>query len=124
MTRVISNRSAARKRTCPACLSPVIARTVFTVKRSRRRGWGARRRLIASDISARGMSDGFQFTPQQREHFAEEVYAGRKINAIRQLRELSGLDLKESKEVIDGLEAELRAAHPDRFAARTSNAAS
>jgi len=56
-----------------------------------------------------------ELTPEQREAFAEALYAGRKIDAIKQLRELSGLGLKESKEIIERLEAELRAAHPERF---------
>jgi hypothetical protein len=56
-------------------------------------------------------------TPEQRQAFAEALYAGRKIEAIKQLRELSGLGLKQSKEIIERLEAELRAAHPERFAA-------
>ena len=55
-------------------------------------------------------------TPEQRQAFAEALYAGRKIEAIKQLRELSGLGLKESKEVIERIEADLRAAHPERFA--------
>lgn len=59
----------------------------------------------------------FDLTPEQRQAFAEAVYAGNKIAAIKQLRELSGLGLKESKEIIERLETELRVAHPERFAA-------
>lgn len=55
-------------------------------------------------------------TPEQRHAFADALYAGKKIEAIKQLRQFSGLDLKESKDIIDALEAELRAAHPERFA--------
>jgi len=61
-----------------------------------------------------------QLTPEQRQSFAEALYAGRKIEAIKQLREVSGLGLKESKDIIDKLETELRAAHPERFTARAS----
>jgi rhodanese-related sulfurtransferase len=50
-----------------------------------------------------------QLTPEQRQAFADALYAGRKIEAIKQLRELSGLGLKDSKEIIDRLEAALRA---------------
>ena len=57
-----------------------------------------------------------QLTPEQRQAFADALHAGRKIEAIKQLRELSGLGLKEAKEIIDRLEAELRAAQPERFA--------
>ncbi len=56
-------------------------------------------------------------TPEQRQAFAQALYAGNKIEAIKQLRDVSGLGLKEAKEVLDRLEAELRAAHPERFAA-------
>lgn len=56
-----------------------------------------------------------QLTPEQRQAMAELLYAGRKIEAIKQLRELSGLGLKESKDIIDRLEAALRAEHPERF---------
>lgn len=61
-----------------------------------------------------------ELTPEQKQAFAEALYGGRKIEAIKQLRELSGLGLKESKEVIEHLEAELRAAHPERFTAKKS----
>lgn len=57
-----------------------------------------------------------ELTPEQRQAFAHALYAGRKIEAIKQLRELSGLGLKESKDIIDRLETDLRAQHPDKFA--------
>ena len=60
----------------------------------------------------------FDLTAEQRQTLAEALYGGRKIEAIKQLRELSGLGLKESKEIIERLESELRATHPERFAAR------
>jgi ribosomal protein L7/L12 len=56
-----------------------------------------------------------ELTPEQREAIAECLYTGRKIEAIKRLRELSGLELKDSKDIIDRLEAELRAQHPERF---------
>jgi ribosomal protein L7/L12 len=62
-----------------------------------------------------------QLSPEQREAFAQALYAGRKIEAIRQLRQMSGLDLKDSKDIIDRLEAELRAQHPERFIAADSS---
>jgi hypothetical protein len=58
-----------------------------------------------------------QLTPEQRESIAAALYQGQKIAAIKQLRELSGLGLKESKDIIDRLEADLRQAHPERFTA-------
>jgi len=62
-----------------------------------------------------------QLTPEQREQFAQDLYAGRKIAAIKRLRELSGLGLAEAKEIIDRLEADLRAANPERFTAPRKN---
>ena len=57
-------------------------------------------------------------TPEQRQAFAEALYAGNKIAAIKQLRDASsGLGLKEAKDIIERLESDLRAAHPERFAA-------
>ena len=61
-----------------------------------------------------------QLTPEQRQAFAEALYAGRRIDAIKQLRELSGLGLKESKDFMDKLEAELRTVHPERFPVKSS----
>lgn len=57
-------------------------------------------------------------TPQQGQAIAEALYAGNKIAAIKQFREISGQGLKESKEVIDRLEHDLRVAHPERFKVR------
>jgi ribosomal protein L7/L12 len=64
-----------------------------------------------------------ELAPEQRQAFADALYSGRKIEAIKQLRELSGLDLKEAKEIIDRLEADLRAAHPERFTKTSSKGA-
>lgn len=43
------------------------------------------------------------------------IFAGNKIGAIKVYREQTGLGLKESKEAVEKLEAELRASSPDRF---------
>lgn len=56
-----------------------------------------------------------QFTPEQRTALADAVYSGRKIEAIKELRQASGLGLKEAKEIIDRLESELRIKNPERF---------
>ncbi len=63
------------------------------------------------------MSTAPQMPPEQRQKLAEALYAGRKIEAIKELREASGLGLAESKGIIDRLEAELRVLHPERFTA-------
>lgn len=45
----------------------------------------------------------------------ELLVAGRKIEAIRVLRETTGTGLKEAKECVERFEAELRANEPERF---------
>ena len=46
----------------------------------------------------------------------EALFRGRKIEAIRLHRECTGTGLAEAKAAVDRLEAELRAAEPDKFA--------
>jgi ribosomal protein L7/L12 len=43
------------------------------------------------------------------------IFAGEKIKAIKIYREANGTGLRESKEFIDALEAELRQIEPERF---------
>lgn len=43
------------------------------------------------------------------------LYAGKKIEAIKLCREVTGLGLKEAKELIDAVDAELRQKEPQRF---------
>lgn len=45
------------------------------------------------------------------------IFAGRKIAAIKLYRELTGLGLKESKEAVERIEADLRARSPEKFTA-------
>jgi len=52
----------------------------------------------------------------------EALYANRKIEAIKLYRDATKLGLKESKDAIDALDAELRKATPERFAANSSGA--
>jgi hypothetical protein len=47
----------------------------------------------------------------------EHIFRGRKIEAIKLYRELTGLGLKESKDEIERLEATLRKEHPGKFSA-------
>jgi hypothetical protein len=56
-----------------------------------------------------------QLTPEQRDSIATALYGGRKLEAIKELREASGLGLKEAKEIVERLEAEFRQSHPERF---------
>jgi ribosomal protein L7/L12 len=45
----------------------------------------------------------------------ELMFSGRKIEAIKLYREISGLGLKESKEAVEALEASLRKESPEKF---------
>jgi len=44
-----------------------------------------------------------------------ELFAGRKIRAIKLLRVASGLGLKEAKETVEAREAQWRASNPEKF---------
>ncbi len=47
-----------------------------------------------------------------------ELFAGRKIHAIKLYREATDVGLREAKDAVDAREAELRASAPERFTAR------
>lgn len=51
----------------------------------------------------------------QNEAVKAALFAGRKIEAVKLHRERTGMGLKESKDAMDKLEAELRASSPERF---------
>ena len=55
----------------------------------------------------------------KRQAIMEAVYGGapRKIEAIKRVREATGCGLKEAKEFVEKLAAELYAKEPDKFAA-------
>ncbi len=60
--------------------------------------------------------------PEEKKQQLEELLMqGRKIDAIKLCRELTGLGLKESKDDIEELEASLRAQFPDKFASLPQN---
>ena len=63
---------------------------------------------------ARSLSDA------ERDQVHAAVFAGRKIEAIKAYREATGEGLKESKEAVEAMEADLRAAEPGRFNPTTS----
>ncbi len=56
-------------------------------------------------------------SPEQWSAIEESLYRGRKIEAIKRYREVTGQGLKESKDLIDEHETELRAQFPERFTA-------
>ena len=53
------------------------------------------------------------------EPIKQALFQGRKIQAIKLYRKCAGTGLKEAKEAVDKLEAELRAASPEKFTAPT-----
>ncbi|AKC81561.1 hypothetical protein IMCC26134_00015 [Verrucomicrobia bacterium IMCC26134] len=56
-------------------------------------------------------------TETQIASLSEPVFRGRKIEAIKLHRELTGMGLKESREAVEELELSLRASSPDKFVA-------
>ena len=48
-------------------------------------------------------------------NLSDALQSGRKIEAIKLCRELTGLGLKDAKEYVEKLEAELRKENPDTF---------
>ena len=59
-------------------------------------------------------------TPEDKlEPIKQALFQGRKIEAIKLYRKCAGAGLKEAKEAVDKLEAELRAASPEKFTAPT-----
>jgi hypothetical protein len=56
-------------------------------------------------------------TPEQWEQVEVEIFAGRKISAIKLFREHTGSDLRDAKQAIDAHEQFLRAERPDSFTA-------
>ena len=53
--------------------------------------------------------------PTPDERIKAAIFTGQKIEAIKLHREQTGMGLKESKDAVEKLEAELRASTPDRF---------
>src|SRR5688572_10650880 len=58
-----------------------------------------------------------QIPEAQAESIRRFVFAGQKISAIKELREATGLGLKEAKDVVEQLEEELRRNSPEKFTA-------
>lgn len=56
------------------------------------------------------------------EALAEALFNGRKIEAIKNYRLITGLGLKEAKEDVEAIEADLRTKHPEKFVARPPRA--
>ena len=63
------------------------------------------------------MSESRTITDDQLAGIRTEIFAGRKIQAIKLYREAAGCGLKDAKDVVESLEDELRAKEPESFSA-------
>lgn len=59
-----------------------------------------------------------ELTPEQRQQIDDHILAGRKLQAVKLLREGTGGDLNNAVKAIQAREAQLREASPDKFAPR------
>ena len=57
-----------------------------------------------------------ELNPQQWQAITAEIFAGNKIAAIKLYREATGAGLKEAKDAVEGMEADLRQREPNKFA--------
>jgi hypothetical protein len=57
-----------------------------------------------------------KLTPEQLTTIGNAIYAGNKIEAIKIYRTATGNDLKDSKDAVENLAAELEAGNPAMFA--------
>ncbi len=60
-------------------------------------------------------TDGFTAAPSPSDPVAVELFAGRKIQAIKRYRDTTGAGLKDAKEAVEAIEADLRTRMPERF---------
>ena len=57
-----------------------------------------------------------ELTPEQLTTISNALYSGNKIEAIKHYRTATGKDLKDSKDAVEKLAAELEARNPAQFA--------
>lgn len=65
------------------------------------------------------MTDG---EDEEVARLTEALLTGRKIEAIKIYRERTGCGLKEAKDEVEALEADLRTRHPEKFSAERKTA--
>ena len=65
-----------------------------------------------------------ELTPEQLTAIGNAIYAGNKIEAIKLYRTATGHDLKDSKDAVEKLAAELEAGNPAMFARQQSQSGS
>ncbi len=56
-----------------------------------------------------------EISPETKDELMAELFAGRKIAAIKIYREVTGLGLAEAKDFVDTLETRLREEVPEKF---------
>ena len=61
-----------------------------------------------------------QLSEDKRQAISQAIYNGRKIEAVKLVRETAGCGLKEAKEFVETLSAELFEKEPEKFAAPPS----
>ena len=55
-------------------------------------------------------------TPEQLQQIHDDLFAGRKISAVKLYREATNLGLKEAKDAVEAMASELYQRSPERFA--------
>ena len=65
-----------------------------------------------------------ELTPEQLTAISNAIYSGNKVEAIKLYRTATGKDLKDSKDAVEKLAAELKARNPAMFARRRSQGGS
>jgi len=65
-----------------------------------------------------------ELTPEQLTTISNAIYSGNKIEAIKLYRTATGKDLKDSKDAVEKLAAELKARSPAMFARQRSQSGS
>src|SRR2546430_9508505 len=73
------------------------------------------------DEKALAMDENQHIPESEATKIREFVFAGRKIEAIKLLRDVSGLGLAEAKTMVEKLEAELRQSSPEKFTAKAGS---
>ncbi len=58
-------------------------------------------------------------TDDESQAIQSAIFQGRKIEAIKLYRQATGFGLKEAKDAVDQMEAELRASSPEQFSAKS-----
>jgi hypothetical protein len=65
-----------------------------------------------------------ELTAEQLTAISNAIYSGNKVEAIKLYRSVTGKDLKDSKDAVEKLAAELEARNPAMFARRRSRGGS